>query len=269
MAELGHKIDLIYLDPPYATGGNMYTREGTFAYRDTYSIPELVDNLTQCIKDVPAILADCGTFYLHMDWRAVHDMKIACDRIFGGSDSFMGSIAWLPGNGAKGKRFRTTHQTLLLYTHNRKKTVFHYENPLLRVPYSETSLKMHFTKTDENGRRYRERVVNNTTYRYYADSGRNMESIWDSDNAMAANTPFSEESTGYPTQKPMSLLNRIVAASSVEGEVVADFMCGSGTTLIAAAKANRYFVGCDQSEIAIETTKKRLVDHGIAYTHIG
>jgi site-specific DNA-methyltransferase (adenine-specific) len=124
---------------------------------------------------------------------------------------------------------------------------------------------MHFRNKDEQGRLYRERSIGKKTYRYYADEGRRLGSVWTDIPAMVANTPLLAEATGYPTQKPEKLLERIVRASSVPGAVVADLMCGSGTTLVAAARLGRRFVGGDRSSLAIETTSRRLLKAGIPF----
>lgn len=117
---------------------------------------------------------------------------------------------------------------------------------------------MHFQNTDADGRRFRERTIGGKTYRYYADAGRRIGSVWSDCPAMRANTPLVRETTGYPTQKPESLLERIVRASSAPGSHVLDPMCGSGTTLAVAARLGRRFVGIDRSEVAFRIAKERL-----------
>jgi site-specific DNA-methyltransferase (adenine-specific) len=89
--------------------------------------------------------------------------------------------------------------------------------------------------------------------------------VWTDIPAMVANTPLRKEGTGYPTQKPERLLDRIIRAASGPGQVVADLMCGSGTTLVVAARLGRRFVGGDKSDVAIETTRRRLDAAGVAY----
>ena len=140
---------------------------------------------------------------------------------------------------------------------------------MLRESFAETSLAMHFRSVDEDGRHYRERVVAGKAYRYYADEGRRLGSIWTDIPAMVANTPLRREGTGYPTQKPERLLERILRASSVEGATVADLMCGSGTTLAVAARLGRRFVGGDRSPLAIEVASKRLAAQGVAFAAVG
>jgi site-specific DNA-methyltransferase (adenine-specific) len=118
---------------------------------------------------------------------------------------------------------------------------------------------------DKNGRRYRERQIGGRTYRYYADDGRALGSVWSDCPSMTANTPLQRESTGYPTQKPLNLLERIVRASSLEKGLVVDPFCGSGTSLVAAANLSRAFVGCDVGEIALETSARRLRAQGVRF----
>src|SRR6201999_2319582 len=117
----------------------------------------------------------------------------------------------------------------------------------LRESYAETSLSMHFRHVDPSGRRYRERTIAGKTYRYFADEGRKLGSVWADCPAMTANTPLTRETTGYPTQKPLSLLDRIVRIATHEGGRVLDPMCGSGTAVVAALASGRRAVGIDQS----------------------
>lgn len=277
----GVTLDLVYLDPPYATGGVMSTRDeagqargrtargGRAAYRDGGDITALVADIERSLAALRTVMSASATLYLHMDYRAIHEAKVAADRVFG-RKAYMGEVIWVPGNGSRGARgFAVTHQTLLLYNRSdKKKSVFRVDHPLLREPYAATSLSMHFTQLDEAGRRYRERRINGKCYRYYADEGRRMGSVWTDIPGMVANTPLRKEATGYPTQKPEKLLERIIRASSLEEATVADFMCGSGTTLAVAARLGRRFIGADRSEVAIDVTRKRLDAAEVAYRFI-
>ena len=202
--------------------------------------------------------------WLHLDHRAVHEAKLLCDEIYG-RGAFVGEIIWLPGNGAKARRGPgMTHQTILVYAAS-DDYVYNAKDPALRMPYAKTSLAMHFTNEDADGRRYRERTIADKTYRYYADQGRALGSVWTDCPAMVANTPLRKETTGYPTQKPLKLLDRIVLAATEPGALVIDPFCGSGTTLVAAAKLGRRFAACDVGELAIATTSRRLEGEGIAF----
>jgi site-specific DNA-methyltransferase (adenine-specific) len=203
--------------------------------------------------------------WLHLDHRAVHEAKVLCDRVFGRA-AFLGEIVWAPGNGARGSRRGPgiTHQTLLLYAAGRD-FVWNARDPSLREPFAATSLAMHFSRVDGDGRRYRERSIGGRTYRYWADEGRALGSVWTDCPAMVANTPLRREATGYPTQKPLALLDRIVRASSREGARIVDPFCGSGTTLLAAARLARSFTGCDIGELAVETSAQRLRAEGVVF----
>lgn len=265
-------VELAYLDPPFAVGKAFAARtkrgehraRGTFAYDDSWpSLDAYLEWLEARIRAVYKLLSERGTMWLHLDHRAVHEAKVLCDGVFGRA-RFAGEIVWVPGNGSKARRGPgTTHQTLLLYARG-ERPVWNAKDPALREPYAATSLSMHFKRQDARGRRYRERVVGGRTYRYFADEGRAIGSVWSDCPAMHANTPLRRETTGYPTQKPLKLLERIVRASSTPGALVLDPFCGSGTTLVAAAKHGRAYFGCDVSELAIATSGRRLAESGLS-----
>jgi site-specific DNA-methyltransferase (adenine-specific) len=265
---------LAYLDPPFNVGVSFGARppaggwraEGAIAYSDRWpSMEAYLAWLEPRVAAARETLSEEGTLWLHLDHRAVHEGKVVCDRIFGRT-AFLGEVVWAPGNGARGSRRgpAMTHQTLLIYAAG-PDFVWNARDPSLREPFAATSLAMHFTQQDAAGRRYRERTLGGRTYRYYADEGRALGSIWTDCPSMNANTPLRKESTGYPTQKPMKLLERIVRASSREGGYVVDPFCGSGTSLAAAARLGRGFTGCDVGDLAIETTSRRLAAEGIAF----
>src|SRR5262249_12004201 len=138
--------------------------------------------------------------------------------------------------------------------------IWNADDPALREPFAATSLRMHFGNVDESGRKYRERTIAGKKYRYFADQGRKMGSVWSDCPAMNANTPLTRETTGCPTQKPVGLLERIVRAATRKESRVLDPMCGSGTTLVAALRTGRRAVGIDQSELACRIAKKRIAE---------
>ena len=264
---------LVYLDPPFNVGVSFGARVGSgaraagpVAYVDRWpSVEKYVAWLEPRLAVARDALADDGTMWLHLDHRAVHEAKAACDRVFG-RGAWMGEIVWVPGNGVRGKRRgpAVTHQTILLYARG-PSFVWNARDPSLREAYAPTSLSMHFAKTDDRGRRYRERTIAGKTYRYFADEGRALGSVWADCPAMNANTPLRRETTGYPTQKPLALLDRIVRASSRAGDLVVDAFCGSGTTVVAAARLGRAAVGVDVGDLAIETTAARLRAEGVSF----
>jgi site-specific DNA-methyltransferase (adenine-specific) len=272
-------VELAYLDPPFAVGARFTARtkktetrgretgsSAPVAYDDRW--PSLESYLAWLEVRVAAVrdtLAETGTLWLHLDHRAVHEAKAVCDRVFGKA-RFVGEVIWVPGNGSKTRRGPgASHQTLLLYTRS-DDFVWNGSDPTLRAPFAATSLSMHFQSKDEAGRAYRDRTVKGKTYRYYADEGRALGSVWTDCPAMVANTPIHKEGTGYPTQKPLKLLDRIVRASSSPGALVLDPFCGSGTTLCAAANLGRRAVGVDIGSLAIRITTERVRALGLPFT---
>ena len=267
--------DLAYLEPPFKVEkrfGARVTRgaraDGPTAYDDTWgSLESYLAWLEERVAVARSLLTERGTLWLHLDARAVHEAKVVCDRVFG-SARFRGEVIWVPGNGSKsrsGPGFG--HQTLLLYARG-KDPIWNGKDPALRAPFAATSQAMHFQRADEEGRRYRDRIVNGKTYRYYADEGRALGSVWTDCPAMVANTPLRAETTGYPTQKPLRLLDRIVRATSDVGSLVVDPFAGSGTTLAAAAAAGRRFAGCDVGTLAITTIRTRLEAAGVSFRFV-
>ena len=264
--------DLAYLDPPFMVDKRFSARvarghraRGPVAYDDVWpSLEAYLTWLEERLAVVRDLLSPRGTMWLHLDQRAVHEAKAACDRVFGAA-RFHGEVIWVPGNGSKSRTGPGMgHQTLLLYARGRE-PIWNARDPALRAPFAATSQAMHFRNVDDEGRRYRDRVVNGKTYRYYADEGRALGSVWTDCPSMVANTPLRAETTGYPTQKPEKLLDRIVRASSAVGSLVVDPFAGSGTTAIAAAAAGRRFVTSDIGDLALATTRARLDAADVAY----
>jgi len=259
------KFDLIYVDPPYNAGGTRGARkekgdrsEGVAAYRDAWGgLDGFLDMFRPRLEQMHAALSERGTLWIHLDYRATHDVKIQADEVFGRS-GFAGEVIWVPGNGGRKRTgLSVTHQTILIYA-RQKNFIYNIDDPGLREPYAETSLKMHFQNVDDKGRHYRERTINKKTYRYYADEGRRLGSVWNDCPGMRANTPLNKEATGYPTQKPEKLLERIIRASTDKESVVLDPMCGSGTTLAVAKRMGLKYAGCDESPVSLETVTRRL-----------
>lgn len=259
------RFDLVYVDPPFNTGRPFGARKkrgerarGARAYVDRWGgLDGFLEMLSPRVSAAARLLKREGSLFVHLDHRAVHDAKVRLDRELG-PEAYQGEIIWMPGNGARRKNGPTvTHQTLLIYAPSGSMR-WNTDDPSLREPYAGTSQKMHFTSMDESGRFFRERTIAGKTYRYYADRGRRIGSVWTDCPAMRANTPLVKESTGYPTQKPEKLLERIILATTPPKGRVLDPMCGSGTTLSVAARLGRSFVGMDASRTAFSVAKRRL-----------
>ena len=256
-------FDLIYVDPPFNAGGKRQARASTrlddeeVAYQDHWGG---VDNFLSMLKPRLALMAERlsprGSLWVHLDYRTVHDTKQLLDDILG-RDAFRGEIVWIPGNGSKSRKLPcVTHQTILIYGSVQMR--WNEDSHVLREPFSATSQEMHFKNIDDDGRRYRERIVSGKAYRYYLDEGRRIGSVWADCPAMAANTPLRQESTGYPTQKPESLLERIILATTDEQSWVLDPMSGSGTTACTAHRLGRSAVALDRGDVSIRTIQSRI-----------
>ncbi len=266
LAASGQRFDLVYVDPPFNAGGKRRARlepgvaraNGTLAYTDHFgSADEFVEMLAPRLVAMRACLSELGSLWLHLSHHTVHEVKAAADHVFG-RGSFRGEIIWIPGNGGRRRNGPSiTHQTILVYSRGTD-MIWNANDAALREPYADTSLRMHFKEVDARGRRYRERVIAGKAYRYYADAGRRIGSVWADCPAMSANTPLTSETTGYPTQKPEALLERIIRAASAENSRVLDPMCGSGTTLAVAIRLGRSALGIDRSPVACEIARTRL-----------
>jgi site-specific DNA-methyltransferase (adenine-specific) len=275
LAAQGHRFDLIYVDPPFNAGGKRRARlasgveraRGTLAYNDQFgSVDDFIEMLEPRLAAMRACLSPAGSLWLHLSHHTVHEAKLAADRVFG-RPGFQGEIIWIPGNGGRRRNGPSvTHQTILIYARGTA-MIWNGDDSALREPYARTSLRMHFKEIDADGRRYRERHIAGKAYRYYADEGRRLGSVWTDCPAMNANTPLTAETTGYPTQKPEALLERIVRAASHPQSLVLDPMCGSGTTLAVAIRLGRRAFGIDQSPVACAIARARLnatLDHASA-----
>jgi DNA modification methylase len=244
------KIDLIYIDPPFATGADFsfaalvgdeaseLEKEQSvveeWAYRDTWGegLDSYLNMLDDRLELARTLLSDQGSLLVHCDFRVMHFLGALLDEIFGSGDrgssqdrpGFRNEIVWMYGlGGSSPKCYPKKHDTILWYS---KSASWYFDPPM--VPATSQMMKGQDKKCPDT---------------------------WDipSINNMAI------ERTGYPTQKPEALLERIVKAHSRPGDLVADFFCGSGTTQVVAERLGRRWIGCDLSRYAIHVTRKRLL----------
>ena len=267
------KIDLIYIDPPFATGstfsfkteigesGEEVLKEQSAieekAYRDTWGngTASYVDMMAARIRLIRDLLSERGSLYLHCDWRVNSHLRLVLDEVFG-AENFQREIVWdisvLSGFKTKANNWIRGHDTLLFYTKSgnflfKKQSTEHRPEYIAR-----------FNKTDEDGRRY----FDGRGERRYLDDvlekGKAIGDVWN-DVMSFQQIPTSQERLGYDTQKPEALLERIIRASSDERSIVADFFSGSGTTLAVAEKLGRRWIGCDLGRWGVHVTRKRLL----------
>ena len=283
------KIDLIYIDPPFATGADfsftspigdegetVFKKQSIIeekAYRDTWgqgrnSWFEMIFDRLRLMRE---LLSDRGSLYLHVDWYVGHHIRPVLDEVFG-EDSSLGEIIWAYGSPSGGRvsgsKLVKAHDIVFCFA----KCYGQHKYKIAYLPYSEKYVNDWFKYTDEMGRRYRkrQRADKKTGQRYwekqYLDESKGVpaSTVW-SDIQQAYADPrayklrTTSEITGYATQKPEKLLDRIINISSEPGDLIADFFCGSGTTLAIAEKLDRRWIGCDLGRWGIHVTRKRLL----------
>jgi len=199
------------------------------------------------------VLKPTGSIYLHCDPTASHYLKLIMDVAFG-VNNFRNEIVWVRGTASGGKaggnKYVPNHDVIFFYTKNVSKEYFERQY----IVYTEEYVKKRFKYVDENGRRYRLQL--NNRHQYLDESkGKPVSDIWD--NIFPIN-PMAKEKLGYPTQKPEALLERIIKASSNEGDIILDPFCGCGTTIMVAEKLKRKWIGIDITHLAVSLMKHRL-----------
>ena len=261
------KIDLIYIDPPFATGADFSFKTAIgdggnevlakeistieeSAYRDTWGkgIGSYLNMMYARLTAMKALLKPTGSIYVHLDPTVSHYVKIIMDEVFGANSfqrEIVWRIGWISGYKSVAKNWIRNHDTILFYVKTPGDFTFNKEY----VPYSDSYER----RGGGKGRGYPIEDVWNASPMEHALSG------IDSLDSIQIKS-FSREKTGYATQKNESLVGRIVRASSDPGDLVADFFCGSGTTLAVAEKHDRRYIGSDLGRFAIHVTRKRLLD---------
>jgi len=247
MAEMqDNTVDLIYCDILYGTGRKFKD------YLDLKPIRrEIESHYIPRIKEIHRILKQTGSIYLQMDTRINHWMRCIMDDIFG-YDNFKNEISWCYNVGGKQKdRFPTKHDVIIFYTKSNK-----YNFNKIGI-IRDTGIKSYGGKIgiDENGRRYQDKKHKDKYYRYYLDEPKQVEDWWSDINTLQSQ---SKERNNYDTQKPKALIERIIKASSNEGDLIADFYAGSFTTAEVCKDLNRNFIGCDISEKAVQIGRARV-----------
>ena len=232
-------IDIIYCDILYNTGKKFKD------YDDNLGTPqEAIEWYKPRLVEMKRVLKDTGSIYLQMDYRLVHYMKVEMDSIFG-IENFKNEIIWKYGLGnsrALG-RYQTKHDNILFYT---KTNEYIFNNIRGEVT---PQMEAKYCHEDELGK-----YMISKGKKYYLKGGKKIEDVIEVSNMSAT----SKERVGYDTQKPKELLEIFIKQSSIEGSIVADFFCGSGTSLVVAKELGRNYIGCDINPRAIEITEERL-----------
>ena len=259
---------LIYLDPPFATGdafaalipvGPRRPDQPTVrlpAYRDTWAagLAGYLTTMAGLLSRAHDLLAPDGWLCVHVDHRASAHLRLLLDEIFR-PDAFRNEIVWSYGlgNAVARDRFPRKHDTLLLYARTPAA-------PFVPVRGAVTpAMERKYRHVRPDGTRF----MRSYGREYDLRGGRPAGSVWSDIPALA---PTSAERTSYPTQKPLALLSRLIAATTAVGDLVLDPCCGSGTTALAAALAGRTGIGIDRSALAIATARARVARAGIPFT---
>jgi DNA modification methylase len=285
-------LKLIYIDPPFDVGadfsmdieigGDTFTKKPNIleeiAYRDTWGkgADSFIAMLYERLALMQQLMADTSAIYVHLDWRTIHYVKVMLDEVFG-SENFMSNIIWKrisSGRKATSNKWLAVDDIMLVYTKGRHAITSQY------IDYSD-EYKKRFIYEDERGKYFWDNIGTYSQERlkkleaegrikypdnpkakprmknYLAEGkGIIVENIWT--DIPPVNSQANED-TAYATQKPEKLIERIIKASSNEGDLVADFFSGSGTTAAVAEKLGRKWIVSDLGKFAIHTTRKRLI----------
>jgi DNA modification methylase len=286
-------IKLIYIDPPFDVGADfsMSIEIGDesfikqpgileeIAYRDTWGrgADSFISMIYERLVLMRDLLADDGSIYVHCDWRVQGYIRLILDEVFN-KERFQNEIIWKrqspSSSKARAKKFSADHDTIYFYSKSPN-----YQFNRIFTEYPEEEIKKRFKQKDEKGHykdaelaSYSEETLNRLKkenrliitsggkYRYkiYLDEieGVLVDTLWTD---IPPVNSQAKQDTGYATQKPEALLERIIKASSNEGDLIVDFFCGSGTTLAVAEKLGRKWIGSDLGKFAIHTTRKRMI----------
>ena len=271
--EYAGKVQLIYLDPPFGTGHSFSMRvrvgekewktgSGTLvmqSYEDDLNVEAYLALMRETITACKKLLSDTGVIYLHVDYRMHARLRILMDEIFG-EHNFLNEIIWSYQTGGRARKFFSRKHDVILFYRKTKKYYFNLEAvPVSRVDVRRNHMKRH---VDADGRVYRSIRSGGKIYTYYDDDPTFPGDVWDDVSHLQQKDP---QRTGYETQKPIKLLERIILSSSAPGDLICDLFVGSGTALEAASLSGRRFVGVDLNPFALQVTRRRLTGREATY----
>ena len=273
LPSLRGKVDLIYIDPPFDSKADYRTKLTLpcgdisqkpttieqFAYADTWKdgTASYLRMLYPRLVLMRELLSDHGSIYVHIDWHVGHYVKVLMDEIFG-KDNFRNEIIWKYTGGVQpSKDFARKHDVIFRYS----KSIDVVFNTVY-VPYQQGTIDR-FDHEDENGR-FKITYRDGKEYKTYMREGKPIEDVWIDDlQEIPIVMKNSREFTAYATQKPEALLERIIKASSNEGDLVCDFFGGSGTTAAVAERLGRRWITSDIGKPATLVMRKRLIDQEV------
>jgi len=284
-------LKLVYIDPPFNVGDDFEFEIEVgkeklnkkrnaleqLAYSDTWGKGEdsFLSMIYERLTLIKKLLAEDSSIYVHCDWRLNSSLRILLDEIFG-EENFLNEVIWAyRGMSVSESHYTRRHDSILFYKKGNNHT-FNWQD--ITDEFTDVTKKKYKHK-DEKGRQFRlhGRNISGSPIQNHTD----IELKWLKSNPELCRVDYLDEKKGtkpkdwiimdylnvmskervdYPTQKPEALIERIIKASSNENDLIADFFCGSGTTLAVAEKLNRKWIGCDLGKFAIHTSRKRLIN---------
>lgn len=251
-----NSIDLVYLDPPFFTQREHKLSDkdnNSYSFEDNWnSISDYKSYISDRLIECKRVLKDTGSIFLHCDKSASHYLRVALDEVFG-SNNFQSEIIWTYKRWSNSKKgLLNSHQNIYFYSKTDKFKFNTFYNEYSATTNVDQILQKR--KKDENGKSKYMVDENNEIVVDTNKKGVPLGDVWN----IPYLNPKAKERCGYPTQKPILLLDQIIKIATDENDVVLDPFCGSGTTLVSAKLLNRNFIGIDKSEPAINLARQRL-----------
>jgi DNA modification methylase len=255
LGELGAgSVDLVYADPPFATGRVQRGQAGAYADRPAGGLEGYLAWLREVLAAAHACLRPSGSIFLHLDWRAAHHARVLLEQVFG-ARRFVNEIVWCYSVGGKSPRaFGRKHDTILWYARGPHHAFFPEAVRVARRAGSHMKVERDAAGASVQVKRD---ARSGKVYRYPVAAGKVPEDWWTDIETLNRS---DAERTGWPSQKPERLLERIIRATTLPGDLVVDPFSGSGTTAAVARRLGRAFVVGDSSKEACRITRRRLGD---------
>ena len=262
-----NKVDLIYFDPPFFTQRkhSLTNKDNskTYEFDDKYnSIEEYLELVENVLLESKRVLKNTGSVFLHCDKTASHNIRVVMDKIFG-RENFQSEIIWSYKRWSNAKKgLLNSHQVIFFYS----KTQDFKFNTLYTDYSATTNLDqiLQDRERNENGKSVYKKDENGNVILGKEKKGVPLSDVWE----IPYLNPKAKERTGYPTQKPVLLLNQILNIVTEEGDLVVDPFCGSGTTCVSAKSLKRQFIGIDISKDAVELANSRLEEMVISESNL-